>query len=293
MHGRWLILLVALTCAGCGFLTVPPPRQDDVDSSLADLGRDFDPDTAGSISGKVQWVGEVPIVPPFHAKVTPRDYLCRDWRDWPHPYAPRIDPDTRGVAKAVIYLEGVDPARSRPWDHPEVKVVVEEYQFRVDQGTVSGGVGIHRRGKALEMVSRLPVFDSIVARGSTFFSLPFPDPDKPQSRFLHHRGVVELSSGGSRFWERAYVFVDDHPYYARSDAQGRFTLDRVPAGRYRIVCWLPNWHKSDHVRNADTGEICEVFFQPPTRIEREVVVEPGARTPVELRLSQEDFPPDR
>lgn len=293
MHGRWLILLGALTCAGCGLLAVPAPQQDDVDSSLADLGSQFDADTAGSISGQVRWTGEVPVVPPFHAKITPRDYLCRDWRDWPHPYAPQVHPETKGVAEAVIYLEGVDPLRSRPWDHPRATVVIEDYHFRIDQGTYRGRIGIHRRGKSLEMVSRLPLFDSIMARGSTFFSLPFPDADKPQSRFLHNRGVVELSSGGSRFWERAHVFIDDHPYYARTDANGRFTLDRVPSGRYRIVCWLPSWHRAGHVRNADTGEICEVSFQPPARVGREVVVEAGARTPVEFLLSQEDFPPNR
>jgi hypothetical protein len=41
-------------------------------------------------------------------------------------------------------------------------------------------------------------------------------------------------------WMRAYVGVFDHPYFAVTDSDGRFTMPAPPAGR----CVLKIWHES-------------------------------------------------
>ena len=51
--------------------------------------------------------------------------------------------------------------------------------------------------------------------------------------------TVELTSGAGHYWMRAYLMVAEHPYYALTNADGRFVLPQVPPGRYEIVCWLP------------------------------------------------------
>ena len=38
-------------------------------------------------------------------------------------------------------------------------------------------------------------------------------------------------------WMKAWVVVAEHPFYAVSDAEGRFTLDGVPPGRYKVRLW--------------------------------------------------------
>ena len=38
-------------------------------------------------------------------------------------------------------------------------------------------------------------------------------------------------------WPRAYLAVFDHPYFAVTAPNGTFTIDRVPAGRYRLKVW--------------------------------------------------------
>jgi hypothetical protein len=38
-------------------------------------------------------------------------------------------------------------------------------------------------------------------------------------------------------WPRAYLAVFDHPYYAVTDANGAFTIDGVPPGRYTLHAW--------------------------------------------------------
>jgi Carboxypeptidase regulatory-like domain len=38
-------------------------------------------------------------------------------------------------------------------------------------------------------------------------------------------------------WMNAYVGVLDHPYFAVTDADGKFELKDVPAGTYTIEAW--------------------------------------------------------
>ncbi len=41
-------------------------------------------------------------------------------------------------------------------------------------------------------------------------------------------------------WMTGYVRVFDHPYFAVTDADGRFTIKNAPAGNYQIVYWHEN-----------------------------------------------------
>jgi hypothetical protein len=48
-------------------------------------------------------------------------------------------------------------------------------------------------------------------------------------------------------WMRAYIRVFDHPYYAITDADGKFEIKDAPAGDFRIVMWHEGvgWVKGD------------------------------------------------
>jgi hypothetical protein len=139
------------------------------------------------------------------------------------------------------------------------------------------------------MVSREGQFHALHAGGAAFFTLTFPDPDRPRKRRLPSRGLVELSSAAGYYWMRAYLFVDDHPYYTRTDAQGRFHFDRVPPGRYEVVCWHPSWVEKGHDRDPETSLVCRVFFREPVQRPRQVELAPRGSASVEFTLSAADF----
>jgi len=290
MHGRstdqlgrsGAILLLA-GALGCGDARPQPPPAV---APPSDAGSRYDPATAGTISGHVHWSAELPVVPPLLEPINPlaADPLTEK-TPWPNPNAPVIDPSTRGVQGAVVFLRGIDPRRARPWDLPPVRVVQEDRQCHVRQGASDAAVGFVRRGDAVEMVSADPVFHSLHAGGAAFFTLAFPDSDRPRTRRLVDPGVVELTSAAGYFWMRGYLFVDDHPYYTCTDASGRFDLTDVPPGQFEAVCWLPDWREARHERDPESTLVTRLYFRPPWETVQPVELAPNGLAAVDFAVA--------
>lgn len=298
MNGRiqsqWLWrfpLLCAAVAAGCeGALPAPPSPA----GPSAEASRDYDETANGTVTGRVTWAGDLPKAPPLRGPVSPLSEQERGpVRDWPNPNAPRIDAQGRGVANAVVFLRGVDPRRARPWDHDAAQVELRDYQIHIVQDKTDGPYGFVRRGDAITMASKQDVFHALRGRGAAFFAYTFPAPPSPRRRVLDHAGVVELSSAAGQFWMRAYLFVDDHPYYARTDADGRYRLPLVPAGDYELVCWMPHWREAGHEIDADTRFITCLDFGQPLQLVRPVHINPGDTATADYSLSIDAFGPVR
>jgi hypothetical protein len=273
VQGRIILALLPLVAVltGCRDNSAPAPRL------LPNAaGTHFDETSAGTVRGRVVWDGPLPVVEPFRAVASPSGINAfGPRRSWPNPNAPSIDPATRGVGDVVVFLRGVDPARARPWDHPPVAVELRDYFLFVRQGDYEGRNGFVRRGDSVEVVSRLPIFQGVQGRGAAFFSLPLPDADRPWRRRLDRAGVVELSSTAGQFWMRGWLHVADHPYFARTAADGSFSLPQVPAGSYELVCCLPNWHVVDHELDADNWQVTRIDFAPAIEVTQPVQVISG------------------
>jgi hypothetical protein len=209
----------------------------------------------------------------------------------PNPNAPIIDPASSGVGNAMVSLRGVSPERSRPWDHPPVRVEQRDRRFHIYQGENAVRYGVVRVSDSIEMVSRDPFLHVLHARGAAYFSLAFPDPDRPRIRTVSRPGRVELTSAAGYFAMRAWLFVDDHPYYAQTDASGRFTLENVPSGRYEVVGWMPNWLESSRDREPESGVVSRLYFGPPAEKSAEVLVQAKTETELNLTFSVKDFHP--
>ena len=266
------------------------PSPSETAQPLA-LAMRFEASATGTLSGRVTWEGPAPVVPPFLSAARPLAEPPRGPRQsWKNPNAPIISPEG-GLGDTVVFLRRVDPARSRPWDQPPPRVELNGYRIRVRQGNQTSRVGFVPRGGPVQMVSTDEATYSLRVRGAAFFTLSFPDPFRPCVRLLRQRGVVELSSGGGQFWMRAYLLVTDHPYYARTDSDGRFTLPLVPEGAYELVCWMPSWQAARRERDADSAATTRLSFQPPVELVRKVTVRRGHERSADFAVSAELFVP--
>jgi hypothetical protein len=282
-----LVLLGVAALSGCNGSAAPPGPPAE---SVVEIGRDFDAATAGTIRGQVTWRGAIPDAPGYRSPVSPgTEHAGQPRRYWPNPNVPHIDPSRNGVAGAVVFLRGVDPRRARPWDHPPVRVELRDYQVHVCQGDHDANTGFVRRGDAIAMVSRQDLYHALRVRGAAFFTRAFPDADKSCSQRLDRRGMVELSSGCGYFWMCGWLFVDDHPYYTHTDAEGRFCLPQVTPGNYELVCWLPDWHEASRDLDAETALICRLTFRPPIEIVQPVQLAPRQTRTVSFRLDANHF----
>lgn len=64
-------------------------------------------------------------------------------------------------------------------------------------------------------------------------------------------------------WMRGWIYVLDHPYYAVTDARGRFQIEGVPPGTYRLTMFQPDG-------GYQHAEQVDVRAGKSTRIERRV-----------------------
>jgi hypothetical protein len=275
----WPVL--ALLATGCGPELPAPDGSDPAPPPVA--GTAFDPAKAGRVGGRVTWSGAIPEPPGFLYGVPRPDGLGFEFRTAENPNRPHIDPATRAVAGAVVFLRGIDPAAGRPWDLPPVHVEIADGRITVVQGPRRGRAGFVRRGDAVTVASGESTYHVLRGRGDAFFSLTLPEPHSPVSRTLATPGRVELSSGTGLYWASADLFVADLPYYTLTDADGRFAFDRVPAGPVEVVVWLPNWAALRQERDPDRTTVARQSYGPPLERAAAVTVDPAR--PAEINLS--------
>jgi len=94
-------------------------------------------------------------------------------------------------------------------------------------------------GQVLELRNSDPILHDAHARlnfRETLFNFGLPMWRRVQHEF-RAPGLVVIDCDVLHTWMRAYIVVTEHPYATVTDAQGRFTLDQVPAGQYALRLW--------------------------------------------------------
>ncbi len=279
------ILLAA--CAGCGLESggEPYPRTEPEQQGAARPASQFDADSTGAIEGRVTWPGPIPAVESFVFGV-PKEGGSFATELVPNPHRPAIDPESRGIAGAVVYLRGVEPARAKPWDHVPVTVEVRPKEIGVRQGDAPPRlVGFVRKGAEATLISAEPSFQILRGRGAAFFSFTVPESGRPLHRRLDEAGRVELSSGVGYYWARAHLFVAEHPYFALTDRDGRFRLERVPPGQYELSAWLANWNVARRRHDPESGLVVGLDYGPPLTATRAVGVDAGGTSTAGFTMS--------
>jgi hypothetical protein len=233
----------------------------------------------GTISGTVKWSGAVPHAIDF--PITKDPQVC--------------DPDSKkttdlerliigadgGVANTVVYLRNVPSGKAM--DLPEQRRHLDQKRCRYIPHIL-----LVAANQTLEMVSSDTTLHTIHMDGAATFNLPFPFPDRVNSRAMPTAGLVNLRCNGGHVWMNAEMFVVSHPYYAVTDESGRFKFTDVPPGTYQIVAWHEGWTLAGKEQSYDVlteRSVQRPVFSQPKTWEKSVTVGGNGSTSVDFVLS--------
>jgi len=97
----------------------------------------------------------------------------------------------------------------------------------------------------MAMVNHDPFFHNphfFNSKNASLLNVPMPDPDQEiDHKFLrtplrNEKGVMRLQCDVHNNMN-AYWVGFDHPYFAVTDANGKFVISGVPAGKYTLMAW--------------------------------------------------------
>lgn len=256
-------LLLPLAQGGSGFLLIPLRYKGE-----AVVG-------GGSIEGTVT-VDPVPTVPEM--EINKDESVCEHAKTSPRLV---VDRETKGLGNVVVYLDGIQKGKPR-----------ESGEFVIDQKNCQFAphISIVPIRSTLHFKSSDDVLHNVHAYKGTpeaphsmtkdVVNLAFKDSAVEAQPFdrraLRRPGFYYLKCDAGHYWMSAYVWVVEHPYYAVTDAKGKFALTDVPPGSYTLRFWHENW-EAKPVRDKQ-GKVREYAYSAPLMHSVRVEVKTGRAT---------------
>lgn len=182
-----------------------------------------DPST-GTFSGAILLEGKVP--PPRVIANLPGGVVVRD-------ETLVVDPKTAGVANVVVFLSkppagvNIPPAPATPATVriDNSKFVPHVLGVRVGQPVTVTNVDLNVENWHSQPI-RNPAVNKLVA-SAAFIEFAYNTPER-----LPVKAVSDIHP-----WMQHYQLVVDHPWFAITDTQGRFTIDDLPPGQHAFDFW--------------------------------------------------------
>jgi hypothetical protein len=254
------ILVTGLIGVGAGPIFAEPYQVIDVTDGV-------------TITGVATWKGEVPELPPI--EIEGDTSACGE--EVPS-QALRVNLKNNGVPYVLVYLERVEKG----------KAPADKYWLHMVDCQFKEHIFPFVRSQVMAMVNHDPFFHNphfFNAKNVSLLNVPMPDPDqKIEHKFLrtplkNERGVMRLQCDVHNNMN-AYWAGFDHPYFAVTDADGKFVISGVPAGKYTLVAWHEGYkvireemgrpiYDRPHIRQQEIeikpSETIEVGFEFPVR----------------------------
>ena len=222
----WYAMIVAIICFG---LSTDPRAQDQ---------RIHRPQQAGVVEGTVT----------YHRDGT------RPWR-----YSRYYVKNAKSgeLAEAVVALRGKGLSKTKPAAAPAV-TTIDQRNFQFQPETVAV-----RRGDSVTFTNSDRAAHNVRSSGaSANFNITMPVDGKGYTaRFDRAGGIGRPVEVDCVFHSnmRAWIFVFDHPYFMLTQADGRFRLADVPAGKYELEMAHPagglRWRQPIEVKPGETLQV--------------------------------------
>jgi hypothetical protein len=153
-----------------------------------------------------------------------------------------VNKDNKGIRWVFVWLSPADPSKPLPI-HPSLKEIKQK-EVTIDQPCCRfepHALGV-RQGQVLIAKNSSPITHNF-----NFTGHPAKNPGGNPAIASKESYKIDNLKADERFpvscsctihgWMKAYVRVFDHPYFAVTDADGKFEIKDAPAGDWTMKIW--------------------------------------------------------
>lgn len=221
---KGVVLVSVLAALG---LTGPWPEPEPEPIVAPSDGKAIDPATAGRVQGVVSFTGTVPP-----AKELNLYGGCELETKGP---VLEQKVKVKGTALQDAFVAVTDGLEG--WTIPAVPDVPVE----VDQRGCVYEPRIHgvRVGQEVVFVNSDPMFHNVRtdSTANPSFNINMPAKDQRESKVFRRPERMVAARCDVHPWMVSHIGVVEHPWFAITDADGRFSLDGLPPGTYTVTVW--------------------------------------------------------
>jgi plastocyanin len=234
----FLLLPAVLLVLGCpGDDPDRPPPADQVQ---------IDPATAGQVVGTISFDGERPAPQPIDMR---GEAACAEKHDGQPVDRPVAVGDGGGLKNVYVYVrEGLPDGA---WPAADEAVELDQngciYEPRV--------LGL-QTGQTLRIRNSDGLLHNVNARPENQRGFNISQPtDMTTDRSFARAEVMIPVRCDVHGWMRAYIGVQDHPYFAVTEENGEYRIEDLPPGEYVIEAWHERYGtQTQTVTVAESGE---------------------------------------
>ncbi len=136
---------------------------------------------------------------------------------------------TQGIANAIVALVDIPPEKIGSFDPSELILDNTDCRFQPHVSALT-------LGDTIEIRNRDPVLHTTHFYGALEANVALPFKGTQVTKEADRPGMVVVKCD-VHGWMQAYIRIDDHPFHAVSDSEGRFRIPDVPPGSYTLEAW--------------------------------------------------------
>jgi plastocyanin len=228
----FLGLTLAASVAACGGSQETSSTSAEPSSpAAAGSGQKVDTATAGDVKGTVVIDGMAPANLPIKMNADP---VCVKEAKGPQAQETfMVGSDGKSLANVFVYVkDGL--GNNYVFDAPTEPAKIDQHECRYHPHVFG-----MRVGQPLQIINSDPTLHNIHAlpKSNSEFNTGQPIKDMKTTHTFTKMEVMVPFKCDVHGWMNAYVGVLDHPYYAVTDADGKFELKTLPPGTYTIEAW--------------------------------------------------------
>lgn len=226
----------------------------------------------GTITGTVEWVGSRPEL--VEVPVALHTEQCGQTQR-----SPALTLSRRGgVASTVVWLDRVRRGRALVVPAEPAVVSAQECAFRPHVSAVPVGARVVFRNAESILHNVHASFVEPARAPRSWFSEGLPEQGSTHEVVIERPGVVRVVDDAGHPWMLAWVHAFEHPYFAVSDAEGRFQLTGIPPGQYVLRAWHEGFLTSGETESG------RPVYSAPIVLSRPVTVASGHDTTVDFEI---------